>query len=193
MKALVVVCHPEPESFTRAVLDSVTKGLVASGHDVDLIDLYADEFEPKISEDEWNIVSAGGLLESTADHARRLSAADMLVLVYPTLWSAQPAMLKGWFERVFINGVAYSVTPSGTLQPALTNISKVMVATSHGSTKLINMLEGEAGKLMAQRTLRTVFGWRTKVTWVALYDIDRASDAKRTAFLARVGQAARRL
>ena len=60
------------------------------------------------------------------------------------------------------------------------------MVTSHGSTKLVNALEGEGGKRTIGRALRTLCSRRCRTSWIALYDIDRADEPRRTRFLARV-------
>ena len=40
---------------------------------------------------------------------RDLQWCEHLVLVYPTWWSGQPAMLKGWIDRVWVRDVAFDL------------------------------------------------------------------------------------
>ena len=69
------------------------------------------------------------------------------MLVYPTWWSGQPAMLKGWIDRVWVAGVAWDLPPgANVLRARLRNVRRIVVVTTHGSSKLVNALEGEAGK-----------------------------------------------
>ncbi len=112
------------------------------------------------------------------------------MLVYPTWWSAQPAILKGWFDRVWRAGVAFTLPPGGNrIRPLLRNVRRIVVCTTHGSSKWVNALEGEAGKRTVTRSLRAVCHPFTRVRWVALYDVDRADDAARQRYLDRVAEA----
>lgn len=199
MRTLVVFCHPTHESFTGAALERVLSGLAAAGHEVRLVDLYADGFEPELTRVE--------LADYQVDHRREpgrradiaqsvedLRWAEALVLVYPTWWSGQPAMLKGWFDRVWAKGVAWHLPDGATrLRPLLRNIRRIVVVTSHGSSKLVNAVEGEAGKRTALRALRVLCHWRCRTRWLALYGIDNATEQDRTAFLLRAEQAMLRL
>jgi len=91
-------------------------------------------------------------------------------------------------------GVAYDL-PEGAnrIRPRLHNIRRLVAITSHGSTKAINTLEGEAGKRILTRSLRVLCSWRTRTKWMALYNIDRSSAERREAFLQRVERSMRRL
>lgn len=188
VNALVVYVHPVEESFAASVRNSVLAGLQAGHHQVDLADLYADGFDPRLSPDEH--AAHRGSVDNkpvAAAWIPRLSACDTLILVYPTWWSAQPAMLKGWFERVWVNGVAIDVHDDGRVpSPKLTNIRRVIAVTTHGSSKLINSLQGEPGKRFVKRALRGAVHRRCRVEWLAFYGMDRADQAARTRFLERV-------
>ena len=111
------------------------------------------------------------------------------MLVYPTWWSGQPAMLKGWIDRVWACGVAWEL-PDGAsiIRPLLTNIRRIAIVTTHGSSKWVNALEGESGKRTAFRSIRAACSRRMHTSWTAIYGLDRADDTKRSAWLDRVEQ-----
>lgn len=195
MKVYLVHCHPSATSFTAALRDRALVGLRAAGHEVRVTDLYADEFEPAFSAwERTNHLSPPETKPAIAAYAEKLRWCDALVLVYPTWWAGQPAMLKGWIDRVWVSGVAYDL-PEGAsrIRPRLRNIRRIVAITSHGSTKAINMLEGEGGKRIVTRSLRVLCSKRARTTWLALYDIDRSTDAQRAEFLAKVELAMFRL
>lgn len=182
-----------------AVLQRALDGLASGGHEVRLTDLHADGFAPELSrEDLANHLidhrTAPDRRAAIAESAADLRWADALVLVYPTWWSGQPAMLKGWFDRVWVNGVAWEL-PDGSnrIRPLLRNIRRIVAVTSHGSSKFINAVEGETGKRTVTRSLRVVCSRRCRTDWVALYGIDNRSDAERHAFLVRAEQAMLRI
>lgn len=191
MNTLVVFCHPDPASFAAAVRDSVVQSLYAAGHQIRHRDLYAERFDPVLSAQE----RAAHFEDPTtkpeiAVHADDLRWCESLVLIYPTWWSGQPAMLKGWIDRVWIQGVAWELPAGATrLTPLLRNIRRITAVTTHGSSKLINALEGEAGKRVAFRSLRVICHPRCRTRWIALYNIDRATDQQRQRFLARATRA----
>jgi putative NADPH-quinone reductase len=188
VKTLVVYCHPSDESFTRAVRDASLAGLRGGGHEVRVIDLYADGFDPVLTAAEHAAHLADPETKpGVGAHAKQLRWCESLVLIYPTWWAGQPAMLKGWIDRVWVQGVAWQL-PAGArrVQPLLRNVRRITVVTSHGSSKFVNALEGECGKRIATRSLRVVCSRLCRTRWIAFYGIDRASDVQRSAFLRRV-------
>jgi NAD(P)H dehydrogenase (quinone) len=193
-RALVVYCHPNPDSFTAAARDRAAAALRGAGHDVRLTDLYADGFRPAMSCDERSTHKQPGIAPELQHYADDLRWAQTLVLVYPTWWSGQPAMLKGWIDRVWVAGVAWELPPgANVLRPLLRNIRRIVVVTTHGSSKLINALEGEAGKRTVTRSMRVMCSRRTRTTWCAMYGLDTAGDEARQRFLAKVARAISRL
>ena len=189
MKALVVHCHPDPSSFTAAVRDRAVTALTAAGHEVRVTDLYAAGFNPVLSATEREHHLDPGPDPSVAGHAADLQWCDHLVLVYPTWWSGQPAMLKGWIDRVWVRDVAFDLpSESNRVHARLRNVRRITVVTTHGSSKFVNAIEGEAGKRTVTRTLRAVCHPLVRTKWVALYGIDTADEASRRAFLDRVAK-----
>ena len=188
MKTLVIYCHPSPDSFAATLRDAAMLGLLNGRHDVRLTDLYADEFDPVLSQDEFaHHLDDPSTKPGIASYVADLAWCESLILVYPTWWAGQPAMLKGWIDRVWVNGVAWQLPPgASTLRPLLRNVRRITVVTTHGSSKLINALEGEGGKRMALRSIRLMCSRRCRTRWIALYNIDRATPNARERFIARV-------
>lgn len=176
-RTLVVVCHPRPDSLTRAAADRVLAGLARAGHEVRIIDLDREGFDPVLRLEEVR-----GHLGDPADrpdlaeHFEALRWAQRLVLVYPTWFSGQPARLKGWFDRVWMHRVAF-VLPEGAnrIRGRLHDIRRIDVVTSHGSTRRVNLVQGNSGRVRVRRTLRILCHRRCRTTWTALYDVDNKS------------------
>lgn len=189
MRVLVIYCHPDPGSLIAAARDRALAGLTIGGHDVRQTDLYADDFRPDMTTDERRTHAEPGVASDLQSYADDLQWAEALVLIYPTWWSAQPAMLKGWIDRVWVAGVAWEL-PDGAnvLRPLLTNIRRIVVVTTHGSSKILNALEGEAGKRTVTRSIRAMCSKRTRTTWCALYGVDTSTLGRRTKFLDKVEQ-----
>ena len=117
-----------------------------------------------------------------------------------TRWGVQDSpddafeMLKGWMDRVWASGVAWELPEGSNLvKPLLRDVRRLLIVTSHGSSKWVNILEGESGKRTIIRSLRAMCRRRVRTRWVAIYGIDTCSSAKRATFLDRVEQAATRL
>jgi NAD(P)H dehydrogenase (quinone) len=195
MRALVVYAHPIEDSYCASLRDRVVHGLETAGHDVDLLDLYAEAFDPILTDAERaaHLEPPSAKPELAADF-ERLRSAELIVMVYPTWWGAQPAILKGWLDRVWANEIAFRI-PDGAnrIRPALRHVRRIAVVTTHGSSKFINSLEGEPGKRIVGRSLRLLCGWRARFRWIAFYGMDGATEAARTAFLHKVEQKMARL
>ena len=183
-RVLVVHCHPLPDGFIPAALARVRVGLAESGAEGRLHDLYAEGFVPELSAEEHRTHIQPGVGDDLRQHADDLAWCDTLILVYPTWWSGQPAMLKGWIDRVWASGVAWEL-PEGTdrLQPKLRNVRRLIAVTSHGSPKHINMLQGEGGKRVLFRSLRAMCHPLARMSWLAYYGIDADDTARQNAFL----------
>ena len=187
MNALVVFCHPVEDSLGAAVRDRAVEGLRAGGHDVDLLDLYADGFEPRVDADEWTGARPAAQDPMLQPHLARLRAADAVVFVYPTWFGGPPAMLKGWLDRVWVEGVAFTRRPGSNRPRArLTQIRRIVVVTTHGSSKWVNAVQGEPGKRLVRRWLRVLCHPLARSRWIAMYGVDRSDAARREAFLTRV-------
>lgn len=174
-RVLVVVAHPKPESLIRAALARVLRGLESKGEEVRLLDLDAEAFDPCLGREEK---LAYGKPAATAQpelqkHFEALAWAEKLVLVYPTWFGSQPAKLKGWFDRVWIEGVAFD-PGERHIKRGLSNIRRIDVVTSHGSSRRNNFLQGNAGRMLLFRTIRGLCHPRCRFAWTAIYSVDQA-------------------
>lgn len=184
MNVLVVYAHPSKDSMCGALLTAVCDEVEHAGHQLRIHDLIAENFNPVFSAYE-RINHVGDLAQKLDQmpelrtHVEDLQWCDTLILVYPTWWSGQPAVLKGWFDRVLMNGVAWTL-PEGKarLSPMLTNVRRLIVVTTHGSPKWVNMLQGEPGKRTVFRSVRLMFHLRTRCTWAAIYGMDKVAKSE---------------
>lgn len=116
MKIFVVYCHPCEDSFTAEVRKAFLKGLTEAGHSFEVSDLYAMKFDPVFSESEYereafyraDLSVPSDILEEQ----QRINNADVIVFIYPVFWTECPALLTGWFQRVWTYGFAYGSDPS---------------------------------------------------------------------------------
>lgn len=125
MNILIVYAHPEPTSLNASLKDFAVAHLQASGHTVQVSDLYAmrwkatvDRFDnPALDEDApFNPVqssrqafSDGSQSEDIAREQDKLRWADAVLFQFPLWWFTMPAIMKGWFERVYAYGFGYGV------------------------------------------------------------------------------------
>ena len=195
MRVYAVYCHPDPSSFTSVVRQRAVDTLRTAGHEVRSSDLYADGFEPTMSATEVSeYLDARPPSPEISSYCDSLTWCEALVLVYPTWWSGQPAMLTGWLDRVLVRGVAWELSESGSrVTGRLGNVRRLVTITTHGSPRYINLLEGETGRRVIGRALRVLCHSRARTIWLSLYNIDRATAEQRHAFLDRVERRLQRL
>jgi len=110
MKILIILGHPNPESFNHAIANTAAETLKQLGHSVILHDLYAEGFDPNLPATE--LVPNAAVPDAVEVQSRELSEADGLIVVHPNWWAQPPAILKGWLDRVIRPGVAYRFGPN---------------------------------------------------------------------------------
>ncbi len=189
MRVHVVYAHPVAQSFNAALHDCIVTTLRSAGHAVDDLDLYAEGFDPVLSMAERiRYQTADGNLAGTEAYVRRLRAAEAFVVCAPSWWSGMPAILKGYFDRVWVPGVAFELGGNGSgVRPLLTNIRKFVVVTTHGSPHwFVTLVMRNPGKVVLMRGIRPLLAPRARRIYLALYSMDNASAAARARFVARV-------
>jgi len=128
MNIYVVIGHQNQGSFCHAIAAAAVEELTAAGHEVVYHDLYAEKFDPILPNEE--IPKDAALDPVVARHCREVAAADGYLVVHPNWWAMPPAILKGWLDRVWRQGVVYQFGPSG-VEPFLTGRRAVVFTTSN--------------------------------------------------------------
>lgn len=186
MRVLVLYAHPVETSFQAALHRATTEALRGAGHEVDDCDLYAEGFDPVMSRQEridyHDHVACRRPVEA---YVERLLAAEGLVLNFPVWNFGFPAILKGFFDRVFLPGVSFRVD-NGKVRPALHNIRRLAAVTTYGGERWRAFLMGDGPRKAVTRVVRVVCHPTASCDYLALYDMNRASEQKRAAFLVRV-------
>ncbi|SPT53499.1 Putative NADPH-quinone reductase (modulator of drug activity B) [Actinomyces bovis] len=189
-RVLVVAGHPDEQSYSHALARAYAVGAKRAGAQVTLLDLAAADFDP---------VLRYGYRERMADdpfitHSQaELRACNHLALVFPTWWSAEPSLLKGWFDRVLTPGVAYRYR-IGKLRPEqlLAGRTATIITTSHGPAAWTRLAPVNS----VSRVGRAVLGYcGMRVTQrLVLGGMEGKADTpqRRRAFLARVARAGAR-
>jgi putative NADPH-quinone reductase len=186
MRVLVIFAHPVETSFGAALHAATVESLRAAGHEVDDCDLYAEGFNPVLSREErLNYHDDQVCTKPVQNYVDRVRAAEGLVLVYPVWNFGFPAILKGFFDRVFLPGVSFRLE-NGLVWPNLHNIRKLAAVTTYGGHRWRAMLMGDPPRKLVKRMLRAVVHPLASSHYFALYDLNRASDATRANFLERV-------
>jgi len=114
MQHLIIYSHLNPTSFTKAIVDEVEKNAIASGDEVKIIDLYGDQFNPVLGMPDIAHQFMGQTMpDDVKKYQDMITWADHLTVVYPMWWGQMPAMLKGFIDRVFSYGFAFSISENG--------------------------------------------------------------------------------
>ena len=189
MKILLVLAHPLEDSFAAAVARTIRATLETGDPSVDVLDLYREDFDPRLSPAERRSGFSDDYdASAVADLVERLKAADGLFLVFPQWWFNMPAILKGFFDRVFAPGVAYTADPAGgRIVPLLGNIRHFRAFTTTGSPWwVVTLYMGNPVKRILKRGIAKFCSPGVDFRMLNLADMDRNDDAKRQAHLKRV-------
>ena len=129
-RTLIVYAHPYDGSFNHAVLETATSALDKAGRSYDVVDLYADGFDPRMPAEELALFTEGGTLDPLVSHYQKLiEGASRIVVIAPIWWSELPAIIKGFVDKVMKQNWAYYPTATG-VKGRLTHIQQVLVLTT---------------------------------------------------------------
>lgn len=189
MNILVLHAHPVETSFSAALLRIVVEHLTAGGHSVDACDLYAEDFDPRMSRAErLGYHDAPANIESVRGYVERLRKAEALVLVFPVWNCGYPAILKGFFDRVFLPGVSFKLV-DGEVRPSLHHIRKITAVTTYGGSWFRAALVGNPPRKLVTRVLRATVKPGAPVSYLAHYSMNLSTERSREKFMAKVAAA----
>ena len=196
MKALVIFCHPKPDSFNAAIRDVVVSKLEAKGAEIRIDDLYARGFDPVLTAGELdNYLDADTNTRPVEKEVSDIRWCDTLIFVYPTWWYGLPAMLKGWLDRALVPDVAFLMPDEmhKDIRSGLTHIQRLGVFTTCGASRWLTAFIGAPGKRTLLRGVGLLCAKHLKKAFVAHYLMDSSTDASRKAHLDRVAATMDRL
>jgi NAD(P)H dehydrogenase (quinone) len=223
-KVLIIHCHPLEDSLSASLANAVVRGLDVGGHQSRLRHLYKfgdgddcynrDSFpaeltlsersgyrNPDVVEKRRHGDPAGlsHLAVEVREAVEDLRWCDSIVFVFPIWWFNFPAVLKGYFDRVMLPGVATLIPGASDtkgkalgstgLVGLLTNINKIGVVTTSGSSWAVNMYAGRGPSHFISRGFRVLCAPDCQMTWHQLYEVSSKTDAERQRFLSEVEQA----
>lgn len=186
MKVLVLYSHPVESSYGSALHVQVIDSLARAGHQVDDCDLYAEKFDPVMSrEDRMIYHSVPENRERIEPYLQRLEGAEAMVIVSPVWNFGFPAMLKGYFDRVWVPGVCFDLI-DGRLVTKLHNITKLTAVMTYGADPFRAFLAGNPPRKVVTRMLRANIKPFARVKFMAHYQMDRSTPDSRAKFLTQV-------
>ncbi len=185
MKVLVVFTHPNQNSFNHALLESISKGLNKAGHEVKIKDLYQENFDPILTGDDLTQLHQNKIPEKIAKEQEQLLWADSLVFIYPLWWFDRPAMLKGWFDIVLTNGLAFEYSSEG-VKGLLKHKKALVIITAGGSEQYF--IDNDALQLIHRPVTDGTLSFCgiEDVSHKIYYDIPSLTDQERQSILDEV-------
>jgi len=133
MKYLIVYAHPNPKSFNRAILKTISEELKKKKKEFKVRDLYKIGFDPVLSTKDLLAIQNGAVPKDIKKEQNYISKADTLIFIFPIWWSAMPAMLKGYIDRVFSLGFAYDIKGDDVM--GLLKGKRVFIVSTTGASK----------------------------------------------------------
>ncbi len=186
MRILVIYAHPVESSYAAALHATVLETLRAH-HEVRDLDLYAEDFDPRLSRDErlqYHDVTRNS--ESVARYVEMLRWAEAVVFCFPVWSFGLPAILKGFFDRVLIPGVAFDID-GARVTPKLTHIAHVIAVCTYGRGRwTVRFSIGDLPRTQISRYFRWFCARGATLRYLAHYQMNAATERSRARFLAHV-------
>lgn len=186
MRVAIVFNHPYDGSYCNAILTAVTKGLQKTQHEIDLIHLDKDNFNPVMTSADLKAFRDKKPVDpKVIEYKERLEKADHLIFIFPIWWELMPAMTKGFIDKVIFPGVAYDYTnkENTRMKPLFEKLKSVTVITTMNTPKwLYFVLFGNAIKKAL--ILGTFFkmGYKNR-KWISFNQVKAVTQEKRTKWL----------
>ena len=193
MRVLYVYCHPLDDSFHATIRKEALAGLKEVGHEIDLLDLYAEGFDPVLTaERRRDYHDPERNRRNNQAYADRLVAANAMVVQFPTWSFGPPAILKGWFDRMFGPGIALDLSDPARAKPMLQHIERITGISTYGRPRWQAIAMSDPPRRIIKRYLPWFTGSRVRARYHALYHMNVATPEKRNRFLALVRREMRR-
>jgi NAD(P)H dehydrogenase (quinone) len=190
LRVLVVFAHPLETSFISAVHARVVETLRASGHIADDLDLYAERFDPVMSREMLlHYVDTKINTREVEPYVERLRAAEALVLVFPVWFDGLPAILQGYFQRVFLPGVSMRIDEARFFHPNLWNLKRLAAVCTYGESRRDVASKGDPARRFVRDNIGALIDPKGRFEYLPLYDMNFTTAPRRAAFLKRVTRA----
>ena len=190
MRILVVFAHPLETSFVSALHARVLEILRGSGHIVDDLDIYAERFDPVMSrEGLLRYVDTKANACEVEGYVRRLREAQALVLIFPVWFDGLPAIMQGYFQRVFLPGVAVRIDEQGLFHPNLHHIKRMAAVCAYGEGRRDVSAKGDPPLRFVRDNIGVLIDPKGRFEYLALYDMNFTATHRRAEFMKRVAHA----
>ena len=118
---VIIAAHPRQRSFTLSMARGYAEAVEAHGGRVIMRDLYRMRFDPLLHAQEMPDHPGFGPRPDVEAERRLIADAHVYAFFYPLWFNSAPAMIKGYVERVFGMGFAYSPFGLGGNRPLLSD------------------------------------------------------------------------
>ncbi|MDP2562596.1 NAD(P)H-dependent oxidoreductase [Psychrobium sp. 1_MG-2023] len=192
MNCLVIVAHPLANSLCKHLAENTIKHLKCKGYQVTVKDLYAEGFNPVLSNDERQSYYQSDFdQQQVKDDIAQLKQAEFLVLIFPTWWFSFPAILKGWFDRVWAPGHAYDhASDFGPIKQRLSNLKEMQVITTLGSPWWVDtFILRKPVKKVLKLALLGACAKNCRFKMLSLYNSEKLTQRKIDRFIAKIKSA----
>ncbi|MBP2622726.1 NAD(P)H-dependent oxidoreductase [Streptococcus oricebi] len=189
MLTTIIYAHPYDKSFNHAILETVTQKLKKQGQAYQVLDLYADNFNPVYKAEELALFSKGEAVDPLVQHYQKvLDKTNRLIFIFPIWWYDVPAIVKGFFDKVFLKTYAYQEEKSGLLTGLLSQIEEALVLTTAASpTWYLKLFGGNVvQKAVLSSTLKAVGIGKKSRKWFNVGRIARKTPEQRRAALNQI-------
>ena len=106
MNHLIVYAHPSSDSFSNTIMSIAKEFSSEREYKTEIRDLYSIGFDPVLRASDLKGIHNGKMQEDIKREQNYLEWADVITFIYPIWWAGMPAILKGYIDRVFCNGMA---------------------------------------------------------------------------------------
>jgi NAD(P)H dehydrogenase (quinone) len=187
LRILVVFAHPLETSFVSALHTRVVEVLRSGAHIVDDLDLYAEKFDPVMSrEGLLHYLDASANTREVEGYVERLKSAEGLALVFPVWFDGLPAIMQGYFQRVFLPGVATRIDEAGLFHPDLHHIKRMAAVCAYGEGRRDVSAKGDPPLRFVRDNISALIDPKGRFQHLALYNMDFNASSRRAAFMKRV-------
>jgi len=192
MRVAIVFNHPYEGSYCNAILNSVSSGLKKASHEIDLIHLDEDNFDPVMRANDLEVFSKAKYERTNSfqsldpivlDYKQRLENAEHLVFIFPIWWELMPALTKGFIDKVVFPGITYDYAKETKMICRMKNLKGLTVITTMNTPSIIyRLVFGNA----IQKAIMTGTFWKIGVKrrkWISLNMVKFVSVEKRKKWL----------
>lgn len=186
MKVVIVFNHPYEGSYCTALLTACLQGLQSANHEVDLIHLDKDGFNPVMTAADLKAFRDKKPVDPKAiEYGQRLATAEHLIFIFPIWWELMPALMKGFVDKVIFPGVAYDYTDAKNtmMRPLWENVNGVTLITTMNTPNWLYWgLFGNAIKRAFMWGTFWKMGYKNR-KWISFNEVKMVTPEKRQQWL----------